>query len=71
MASGTGETVEKAVGQWASRRFAERHVVESVDPGGPAEGDHDVAVRLVRTGETERYTLAVTESAGNWVARDV
>jgi hypothetical protein len=70
MATGTGETVEEAVRQWATRRYAERHSVESVDPGGPAEGDHEVAVTLVRTGETERHTLAVTQSAGNWVARD-
>ncbi|MWG33592.1 hypothetical protein [Halomarina oriensis] len=70
MASGTGETVEEAVGQWASRRFAERHSVESIDPGGPTEGDHEVSVKLVRTGETERFTLVVGESADNWVVRD-
>ena len=70
MASGTGETVEEAVRQWASQRFAERHSVEGIDPGGQTEGDHEVSVELVRTGETERFTLAVTESSGNWVARD-
>ncbi|MFC5969770.1 hypothetical protein ACFPYI_00355 [Halomarina salina] len=70
MASGTGETVEEAVQQWASQRFAERHSVGGIDPGGPNEGDHEVSVKLVRTGETEQFTLTVTESAGNWVARD-
>ena len=70
MATGTGETVEEAVRQWASQRFAERHSLEGIDPGGPTAGDHEVAVKLVRTGEIERFTLAVTESAGNWVARE-
>ncbi|WP_254536124.1 hypothetical protein [Halomarina litorea] len=71
MASGTGDTIDEAIRNWASQRFAERHQVTATDPDEATEGERRVTVKLVRTDEQHEFTVAAKQVSGDWVVRDV